>query len=75
MLNEWMQCLISMKIGKIHRTHKVNTAIAYLVILTSGSGYRLLVKMQFAKWPRSGLPYDGRYVMRNAKSGGIHCME
>ena len=29
---------ISMKIAKIHRTHNyVNTAIAYLVILTSGS--------------------------------------
>ena len=37
----------------------VNTAIAYLVILTSGSGCRLLPKMQCAKWPCSGLPYDG----------------
>ena len=37
----------------------VNTAIAYLVILTSGSGCLLLPKMPCTKWPCSGLPYDG----------------
>ena len=65
-MNEWIQCwksgcnveYIDENWQDSHNAY-VNTVIAYLVILTSGLVYRLLPKMQCAKWPCSGLPYDG----------------
>ena len=58
MLNEWMQCWVYENWQDSQNAY-VNTAIAYPVILTSGSGCWLLPRMQCANWPCLGLPYDG----------------
>ena len=55
---------ISMKISNIHRTHYVNTVIAYLVILTSGS-------VDF--YPRCNAPNDPVCVCHTMALRNVTC--